>query len=283
MLRTRVITAVVVLVILVGMLFFATPQAWAIFVLAIALTACWEWSRLCGFSAGAQSIHLLVTGAMGGALWMLYLRTSESAFRELASAAFLAATLFWVLIAPWWLRAKLRPAPWIAALAGWLVVWPTWLAFVALREAGPWVFLAVAAVVWVADIAAYFAGRRFGKRKLAPAVSPGKTWEGVIGALFGVAIYGLALDVAANSLTLPLTPYFKPGLGVPAILAMLVLTALSVVGDLFESWMKRGAGRKDSSRLLPGHGGILDRIDALTSTLPVAALAIHLSQRGAGS
>jgi phosphatidate cytidylyltransferase len=128
--------------------------------------------------------------------------------------------------------------------------------------------------VWVADIAAYFAGKRFGRHKLAPAISPGKTWEGVAGAVAGVVIYGLILCWAAHAYVLPITPIFAPGLGVPAIVAMMVLTGSSVVGDLFESWMKRGAGLKDSSRLLPGHGGILDRIDALTSTLPIAALAL---------
>ena len=118
-----------------------------------------------------------------------------------------------------------------------------------------------------------FAGKRFGRRKLAPAVSPGKTWEGVFGALAGVAVYGVVLCEIADHYQTPFSALFEPSWGVPAILAMLALVGVSVVGDLFESWMKRGAGLKDSSALLPGHGGVLDRIDALTSTLPVAALA----------
>jgi phosphatidate cytidylyltransferase len=173
-----------------------------------------------------------------------------------------------------WLRLRLRPAPWVLGLAGMLVIWPLWAAIVELRTASPWLLLAIMALVWIADIAAYFAGRRFGRRKLAPAISPGKTWEGVLGALVAVLAYGIVLDVLAHSRVTVLTPFFDGLWGGIAVLAMLALVALSVLGDLFESWMKRGAGRKDSSSLLPGHGGVLDRIDALTSTLPVAALLV---------
>ena len=198
-----------------------------------------------------------------------------------ATTAFMLATAFWIVAAPLWLARKARPSPGTCAVAGWLVVWPTWYAFVVLRDASPWLLLAIAALVWVADIAAYFAGRKFGRHKLAPAVSPGKTWEGVAGAMLGVALYGVALDYVAQAHPTPLSGIFGFSLGVPVIVAMLGLAALSVVGDLFESWMKRGAGLKDSSSLLPGHGGILDRIDALTSTLPVAAFALSLKLGGA--
>jgi phosphatidate cytidylyltransferase len=279
MLRTRVITAVVIFVLLVGMLFFSWPSVWSLFVLAIALAGCWEWSRLCGLGRVGQSIYLTLSGLIGGALWMTYMRATEAVFRDLTVGMLFAAAVFWIVVAPLWLKFKWRPAPVLSALAGWVVLWPTWFAFVALREIGPWIMLAVAAIVWIADIAAYFAGRRFGKRKLAPAVSPGKSWEGVYGALAGVALYGVILVIVAHATSTPLTALFRPAFGIPAILAMLLLTALSVVGDLLESWMKRGAGRKDSSSLLPGHGGILDRIDALTSTLPVATLGIYLAQR----
>jgi phosphatidate cytidylyltransferase len=124
-------------------------------------------------------------------------------------------------------------------------------------------------LVWAADIAAYFAGRRFGKNKLAPSISPGKTWEGVIGALLGVAVYVLLVWAIAGS----------PG-KLPLIVLLLVASwcwvGLAVIGDLFESAIKRQAGVKDSGALLPGHGGLLDRIDALTSTLPMAALVLVL-------
>ena len=276
MLATRVITAVVALVVLLAMVFLAPAWLWALFTLAVALVSCWEWSRMCGLSSAARAAFLGISIATGGALWLFHASAADGAFLQLALVAFGLAAAFWVLVAPAWIARRLRPAPAVAALAGWIVIWPTWLAFLVLRTAGSWVLLAAAALVWVADIAAYFAGRRFGRRKLAPAVSPGKTWEGVFGALAGVAVYGIALAAIARAQAAPFTDVFIPGAGVPAVAAMLGLALLSVVGDLFESWMKRGAGLKDSSALLPGHGGILDRIDALTSTLPVAALVLTL-------
>ena len=281
MLRTRIITAIVVLLVMLGMLFFAPPLGWSLFVLVIALAASWEWSRMCGLASRGQSVFLLATGAAGGSLWLLYARSGEDAFMAAASTAFVFAAAFWIVAAPLWLARKARPGPLACAVAGWLVVWPTWFAFVVLRDASPWLLLAIAALVWVADIAAYFAGRRFGRRKLAPAISPGKSWEGVYGALAAVALYGIALSAIAHAWPTPLSQLFAPAQGVPVIAAMLALAGLSVVGDLLESWMKRGAGLKDSSGLLPGHGGILDRIDALTSTLPVAAFALSLRMGGA--
>ena len=280
MLATRVATAVVILIVLVAMLFFAPPALWALFVLAIALVACWEWSRLCGLSPQALALYQLASGAIGAGFWVLAVVDTESAFTAAASTAFILATAFWVVVAPLWLAKHLRPGAAVCAAAGWLVVWPTWFAMVVLREWSPWLLLAVAALVWVADIAAYFAGRQFGRHKLAPLVSPGKTWEGVAGALAGVAFYGVVLSWIAHAQSTPLSAVFDSALGAPVIAAMLALAALSVVGDLLESWMKRGAGVKDSSALLPGHGGILDRIDALTSTLPIAALALSLRVGG---
>jgi phosphatidate cytidylyltransferase len=214
---------------------------------------------------------------VGGSLWLLDVRDSAAPFAAAAGIAFLLSAVFWILVAPAWLARLARPGPAARVAAGFLVVWPTWFGFVVLREASPWLLLAIAVTVWIADIGAYFAGRAFGRHKLAPAVSPGKTWEGVIGGLAGVVLYGVLLDFFAHVHPSPLAPVFAAAAGIPAILAMVVLTALSVVGDLFESWMKRGAGLKDSSQLLPGHGGVLDRIDALTSTLPMAALALSLA------
>jgi phosphatidate cytidylyltransferase len=140
---------------------------------------------------------------------------------------------------------------------------------VALHAVDTWLMLAAMALVWVADITAYFAGRAYGRHKLAPTISPGKTWEGVAGAVVGVLVYGgIVFSFTPLAGRLPLS--------IPVIVLMLVLlTAVSVMGDLFESLLKRQAGIKDSSNLLPGHGGVLDRIDALTSTLPLAALILH--------
>lgn len=272
MLLTRVITAVVVLVVLLGMLFFASAQAWSLFMLAVALVGCWEWSRMSGLGPRGQSVFLFLSGAIGAAFWLLYARGS-SAFGEAATLASVLSATFWILFVPLWLGTRARPAAVICALAGWLVMWPTWFAFMQLRDAGPWLLLAVAALVWIADISAYCAGRTFGRHKLAPAISPGKTWEGVYGAAAGVVLYGFLLLWSGHS---PVSAIFGGDAGPILIVAMLVLTALSIVGDLFESWIKRGAGVKDSSGLLPGHGGVLDRIDALTSTLPVAAFALTM-------
>lgn len=274
MLATRVITAVVALVVVVAMVFLAPHGLWSLFMLAVALVCCWEWSRLCGLGDAGRIAFLALSVVTGAALWAFSILVPGSVFRELAVVLFAVAALFWVAVAPFWIGGHWKPAPPLRALAGWVVVWPTWAATVVLRDESPWLLLAIAALVWVADIAAYFSGRRFGKRKLAPAVSPGKTLEGLIGALVGVFLYGVVLAAIAHAQPVPFADIFQADAGIPAIVAMVALALLSVVGDLFESWMKRGAGRKDSSALLPGHGGMLDRIDALTSTLPVAALVL---------
>ena len=159
------------------------------------------------------------------------------------------------------------------ALIGWLVLIATWMALVELQARSPALLLAFMAVVWIADTAAYFTGRRFGRRKLAPSISPGKTWEGVWGALSATGAYALLLLALAPS----------AGLREPRSIAVaalwlalvLLLTAMSIVGDLFESQLKRQRGVKDSGNLLPGHGGVLDRIDALLAAMPPAALIAH--------
>ena len=276
MLRTRVLTALAAVVVVLGMLFLTSAAVWALFVLAIALVGCWEWSRMCKLTPAGHAAYLASSLAIGVYLWLAYLRVVPVNFPAAAMTGFIVAAVLWLFVAPWWLARKLRPSPSACAATGWVVVWPTWLAFVVLRDVSPWLLLALAALVWVADIAAYFAGRRFGRRKLAPAVSPGKTWEGVYGALTGVALYGVILAWVSNTHQTPLSAIFAGGRAFGAIAIMLLLAGVSVVGDLFESWMKRGAGLKDSSSLLPGHGGVLDRIDALTSSLPVAALALSL-------
>jgi phosphatidate cytidylyltransferase len=166
-------------------------------------------------------------------------------------------------------------------MVGWIVLLPTGLAMMDLRAInlsgpwgpwGPWVLLFVMTVVMVADISAYFTGKRFGKNKLAPAISPGKTWEGVFGAMVGVTLYVIVVGWVSGHLQYPVFP------GI--IVAGWWWVALAVIGDLFESAVKRQAGVKDSGALLPGHGGLLDRIDALTSTLPFAGIALILQRLG---
>jgi phosphatidate cytidylyltransferase len=191
------------------------------------------------------------------------------------------AVLLWVFVVPAWLIAGWRPQnAWLMGVVGWVVLLPTGLAMLDLRAInlsgpwgpwGPWVLLFVMTVVMVADISAYFTGKRFGKNKLAPAISPGKTWEGVIGAMIGVTVYVIVVAWASG--------IYKQYPVFPAlIIAGWWWVALAVIGDLFESAVKRQAGVKDSGALLPGHGGLLDRIDALTSTLPFAGIALILQR-----
>lgn len=179
-----------------------------------------------------------------------------------AAAAFLLAGLFWALAAPFWLwrgvRATFRPA---LAAAGLLVVIPAALALAILE---PSEVLSVLVLVWIADTAAYFVGRAFGRHKLAPSISPGKTWEGAAGGIGGALVYAILLGVFSRGA-------WWTYLGIAAVLAV-----LSIVGDLFESAAKRQAGVKDSGTLLPGHGGVMDRIDSATATLPIAALLLSL-------
>jgi phosphatidate cytidylyltransferase len=181
-----------------------------------------------------------------------------------ARIAFAAAALFWVLLVPLWLARRVRADQRLALMpAGVVVLVPAALALALLS---PQYVLQVLVLVWIADSAAYFVGRKWGRRKLAPSISPGKTWEGAAGGLLGAAAYAI---IGSN--------FVGGNAWWPAYLAVAVLLAiLSIVGDLFESAVKRQAGAKDSGALLPGHGGILDRIDSATAVLPVAALLLSL-------
>lgn len=283
MLKTRVITAVTAVLILLAALFFFPNWGWGIFTMLIVLAACWEWSRLCAFSPRANVVFLALSALLSAIVLFLYLKTSDPLWMQrTAQALFIAAGAFWLVAVPLWLKMAWRPRlPPIAGVAGWLVVFPAWAALLLLHDASPLLLFSLMAIVWIADIGAYFAGKRFGKTKLAPAVSPGKTWEGVVGGLIGVMGYFFlwfaAVYYFGASWTRALLQF-----GELMPLIFLVLGAVSVIGDLFESWMKRGAGMKDSSNLLPGHGGILDRVDALTSALPIAGLIIFVLPRFVG-
>ena len=151
-------------------------------------------------------------------------------------------------------------------LVGWIVLLPTCLALYQLRVISPWLLLGFMATIWISDTAAYFTGRSLGKRKLAPTISPNKTWEGVAGALIAVTVYALAWTIWQPN----------PTFAFALIPILLIMALLGIIGDLYESLVKRQAGVKDSGTLLPGHGGILDRIDALTSALPFAILTTIL-------
>lgn len=182
---------------------------------------------------------------------------------ELQQTVLGAAALFWLLVAPAWLARGMNPGPAPGVLvAGLVVIAPAALAMALLE---PRILLAVLVLVWVADSAAYFVGRAWGRRKLAPSISPGKTWEGALGGLGGALVWAIICR-----------RFFEDAAWLPYLLAAGLLAAASIVGDLFESAAKRRAGVKDSGTLLPGHGGILDRIDSATAVLPLAALLLGL-------
>lgn len=276
MLKSRVITAVILLALLLGALFALPPLAWAVLIVAMVMQGTVEWSRLSGLSGRQANAYWgLTLLLMLGLLWA-DAGAAEAQRVYLHLAIYAVAALLWLIVVPAWLMAGWKvKQPLLMALAGWAVLVPTGLAMLDLREAvpSPWILLFVMGLVWVADIAAYFTGRRFGKNKLAPSISPGKTWEGVAGALLGVSVYVV--------LVWGFSPYFAHREVQPILLlAAWWWTGLAVIGDLFESAVKRQAGVKDSGALLPGHGGLLDRIDALTSTLPLAAMAMLLQKLG---
>lgn len=264
MLKTRVLTVLLLLPLFLAALFLLPETGWALLMLGVVMIGAREWSKISAYSSFHGWVYVLLTMFIGLAL---LLESSHSANFMLYGIAF----LFWALLVPLWLRNQWRARQWtIMALIGWVVLIPTWLALVELRTFGPGLFLGLLAVVWIADTAAYFAGRKFGRHKLAPAISPGKTWEGVAGAFLGVTLYGMAWGMWDSS-SVP----FNSGLW-RGVLLLWILTLFSIMGDLFESWMKRVAGLKDSGRILPGHGGVLDRIDALTAVLPLAAFGLLL-------
>lgn len=278
MLRTRVITAVVLFAAFFGALVYLPPLGWLVFVSAVVAVAAWEWGALMMLGPAARlalGALFLFTCAAVAALDPPAVGIApgfqEAAWR-LGRWFYLPAAAFWLLVVPLWLRRHWPLAnPAFGLATGFLLILPAWLALTQLRQAGPFFLLGIMVVVWLADIGAYFAGRRFGRHKLAPSISPGKTWEGAIGGAFAVVLYGflarsqIPAIVADNLLLL--------------LIVLLALTAISVLGDLFESLLKRQAGLKDSSQILPGHGGMLDRIDSLTSTLPLVALFWLLTWR----
>jgi phosphatidate cytidylyltransferase len=276
MLKTRVITALVLLAVLLPALFAASPWPFAGLTIVTIGAAMWEWSRLNGTAGKAAVMFGVAVAALCVAmLARLGLQPPPAWCWWLASGV-------WVLGAAYALRVG--PAGWphvsplLRRYLGVLVLLAAWLAMVQAKAIGINFLLSVFCLVWMADIAAYFGGRTFGKRKLAPAISPGKSWEGVWSGMAGVLLLGVVwvhlidTHVAVDSASL--FTRLVQGQGFISLLSLAFLCAMSVVGDLFESLIKRAAGAKDSSQLLPGHGGVLDRIDAL---LPVFPLAMALT------
>ena len=280
MLKQRVITAIILLLLFLSALFMLPAPGWIALVMVMVMQGTSEWIRLARLSGKSANAYWWLTLALvGGIVWFDAGHTLAQ-HASLHMLVYAVSALLWLAVVPLWLGMRWqvrRPLP--MALAGWAVLIPTGLAMMDLRENSPWLLLGIMVLVWVADSAAYFSGRKFGKNKLAPSISPGKTWEGVIGALLGVSVYALLAIYALRALGFidyPNLFMFLPNI----LLASWCWVALAVIGDLFESAVKRQAGVKDSGALLPGHGGLLDRIDALTSTLPLAALALLLQRLG---
>ena len=271
MLKQRVITALVLLALLLPTLFAKPAWPFALLTLIGFSAAGWEWSRLNGAAAPAPMLAVVLGIACAGAFWAGWGVAAPA-------AAWWIATVVWVLGGGWVLRSGTVAWPQlprgVRVAVGLALLWTAWLALVNAKSIGVNFILSVFCLVWAADIAAYFGGRAFGRRKLAPSISPGKSWEGVWSGMAGALLLAVlwllverALAVDSKSLYDALRDRFNV---VVIALGVMFLAAMSVVGDLFESLVKRSAGAKDSSALLPGHGGVLDRIDALLPVFPIA-------------
>lgn len=253
-LRKRIITAVILAVLFLAVLLWLPPVATVIVVTALVLAGAWEWSA---FLRPSVSIARVAYVAMV-ALLLLGARyvAADPDGRHLI---LITAMVWWLVALGWIIFAPRSVAPWSAGLAGVLALVPAWIALVRLRYLphGEYWVLFTLLLVWGADIGAYFAGHRFGRTRLAPSVSPGKTWEGVVG---GFALSAIVAVAGSAWFALPLYVF------VPLCLAAV---GFSIVGDLTESLLKRFAGVKDSGTLFPGHGGVMDRIDSVTGAAPV--------------
>ncbi len=281
MLRQRVITALVLVAVLLASLAVGSPWPFAILTLALMAAGAWEWGRLNQAPAG-------LCWTLGGAVVAAGAAALAAGWTETVPAA-----LWWCGLALWvlggaaalhmgpqgWLRVA-RPLRWLLGVA---VIWLAWLAVANARSTGINFLLSVLCLVWMADVAAYFGGRAWGKAKLAPSISPGKSWAGVWSGMVGVqllALLWMVLDRRYGFDGASIYTRLQASVGFIAMaVALLLLSALSVVGDLMESLVKRAVGAKDSSQLLPGHGGVLDRVDALLPTLPAALALLSLSVR----
>lgn len=271
MLKQRVITAIVLLALLLPALFASSPWPFAILTLLLIGAAGWEWGRLNAAADAAIAMGVLL--ALGGAdaMWLGW--TGQP-----------PAWLWWPVALAWVVGGglALRGGPegwprvplglrWVLGLA---MLWVAWLAIAHARHLGINFILSVFCLVWMADIAAYFGGRTFGRRKLAPTISPGKSWEGVWSGVAGVIALAFLwrwIDATQPVDSQSLYTRMAAAWGVAGmVVGVVLLAAMSVVGDLFESLVKRAAGAKDSSNLLPGHGGVLDRVDALLPVFPIA-------------
>jgi phosphatidate cytidylyltransferase len=253
-------TALVLVPLVLAALFLLPPRGWGVVLLAVTLTAAHEWSRLARFTPRTRWVFVIGMFLICAVLlFASALGFSRGWPVTVVVVACGTSVLFWLAVAPLWIKRRWPTTrPLEMFVAGWIVLIGTWVALVELQSRSPWLVLAAMAVVWIADTAAYFSGRAFGRKKLAPKISPGKTWEGVYGGFAAVAVY-------AACLLLPREAGLTPAVGVMAIVLARVgvaEAAISVIGDLRRVAAKAPRRREDSGKLLPGHGGVLDRTDA---------------------
>jgi phosphatidate cytidylyltransferase len=258
MLRERVITALVLAALVLVVIFLLPHVATMAGLSLLIVAAAWEWSAFPRFTQySARVVYAALVAACIAATWWFGVERVEM------DRLILAALLWWIFALIWVAVAPAQVNRTTAAGAGLLVLVPAWLALARLHALGPQLLLFLILLVVAADVGAYFAGRRFGRNKLAPRVSPGKTWEGVLGGFAGAAFMA-ALGVW----------WFH--LDAPRFLALCIIVVVaSIVGDLTESLFKRHAGLKDSGKLLPGHGGLLDRVDSITAAAPVFLIGLE--------
>lgn len=263
MLKQRIITALILAPLALCGFFLLEGGSFALFIGAVVVLGGWEWARLSGFEA--QSSRILYAVVVAALLFLLYLLPDLAPW-------LLVAALIWWLMATWLvLTFPESSAYWASAICklviGLLILLPAWQGLVLIKQMplGNWLILSVMILVWGADIGAYFSGKAFGKRKLAPKVSPGKSWEGLYGGLAACLLITAVVGVYRG---------WSLGEIIFALVSAAIVVLISVVGDLTESMFKRKSGVKDSSNLLPGHGGVLDRIDSLTAAIPVFALLL---------
>lgn len=258
MLKTRIITAIVLLGLFLPALFYLPLMAWAAVMLALTLVCLREWAGFLQLNDTQTRNYLIVSAVTGAGLLGLLQQFGFHWFFYTALQVFAVVTLFWLCMVPvaLYLNTFFKHKA-LNLFIGWGLMLSLWLALVTAKEVNPFVLLVIISTIWLADSAAYFAGKQFGRHKLAPAISPGKTWEGVAGALLAVALYAVALKMSGTIATW----WVLPGLW--------VVTIAGIYGDLFESFFKRRANLKDSGQFLPGHGGLLDRVDGVIPALPI--------------
>jgi len=283
MLKTRVITAVVLLALFIPILFFSPTIILSLVVSIIISLAAWEWGR---FIWGVKSRFPIYYSLMIQLLFVILIyciHLSDDALvsklNNLMSNVLWISIIFWLFVVPIILSRKLQFSiqknTSLFAIVGVIIFMSDWYAFMLLRDSGVWVLLSVLMIVWTADIGAYFTGKKIGIHKLAPQLSPGKSIEGAIGGMVAVCILGIifyAGNLSSSNFFNMIGQQYSWLILIPL---SIFLAGMSVVGDLFESQLKRLSSMKDSSGLLPGHGGVLDRIDALLPVLPIAALCIQ--------